>query len=281
MPDSNSQKISTSRLAKSAGIDSRQLFARLVERQWITRTVKEGKNHYALTAKGEFEGGEYQTSDKFGTYIVWPQTLLQHRLLQDMEQPRLSASAIAKHAGLSARLVNLLLQELGWIEPLANGWQTTQLGQRQDGQNRETQEGASYVSWPESLLQQPQLMQMLAQLDIEHITDFALDGRGVSDAGERLLCNWLYLHRLHFAMRRQLKDDCVADIVLPDHALVIQYWGNRPDDRSASALQHKLAAPEAITAAGFRLLEVQPQAILPLDKLLTRELQKAGIRLSK
>ncbi|WP_419811283.1 hypothetical protein [Bacterioplanoides sp.] len=281
MPDSKPKKISTSRLAKLAGIDSRQLFSRLLERQWITRTVKDGKNHYSLTSKGEFEGGEYQTSDKFGTYIVWPETLLEHRLLQDMEQPRLTASSIAKGASLSARLVNLLLQELHWIEPLANGWQTTSRGQALGGQNRETQEGASYVSWPESLLAEKQLQQMLAQLDISQTLPYALDGRNVSDAGERLLCNWLYLHRIHFATQRLLTEDIYADLLLPDHALVIQYWGNRPDDQSAAALQRKLSAPEAISAAGYHCLELQPQAMLALDKWLVRELQKAGVRLLK
>ena len=70
------KKLSTTALAKLLEMDSKQLFELLVERKWMVREKKpDGSNVNKLTAKGEFEGGEYLESKKFGTYIVWPDSI--------------------------------------------------------------------------------------------------------------------------------------------------------------------------------------------------------------
>ena len=277
--NSSASKISTSRLARLANIDSRLLFERLLARQWIVREQQDGKNSYRLTAKGEFEGGEYQTSDKFGTYIVWPPELLQHRLFTGLEEKRLTATALGKASGVPGRLINLLLQQLGWLRSVATGWQVTERGQRRGGETRETKDGASYVSWPGALQEDQYWQQALAQLDQQVGLPRALDGRLVDDCGERLISNWLYLQRVHFAQQWPLSEGLV-DFYLPDIELVILYWGNRQQDKTATALQHKLTRAEALCRAGYVVLELTPMALEELDKRLTRELQKAGLRLS-
>ena len=61
------QKVSTSQLAKRAGIESRKLFDCLHQAKWISRNESDdGSSKWELTAKGEFEGGEYFNSEKYG-----------------------------------------------------------------------------------------------------------------------------------------------------------------------------------------------------------------------
>ena len=71
MKDSEQHKLSTSALAKLLDIPLQQLFGTLRDCGWI-RKVDDG---WVLTAKGEFEGGEYIHSRRYGRYIVWPDAI--------------------------------------------------------------------------------------------------------------------------------------------------------------------------------------------------------------
>ena len=71
------EKLSTTALAKKLDIPVQQLFAVLKDYGWIQRT----QDSWALTPKGEYEGGSYQSSRRYGSYMVWPQPPAQHPLL--------------------------------------------------------------------------------------------------------------------------------------------------------------------------------------------------------
>ncbi|MEE2653555.1 MAG: hypothetical protein VYE54_12590, partial [Pseudomonadota bacterium] len=73
--------LSTSALARQLELPVQQLFATLKDYGWI-RKIDDG---WALTAKGEFEGGRYVNSKRYGRYIVWPPAIIEHRLFQAME----------------------------------------------------------------------------------------------------------------------------------------------------------------------------------------------------
>ena len=285
MPSTSADKLSTSRLAKRAAIDSRQLFERLLARKWLTRTTgPDGKNQYQLTAKGEFEGGEYRESDKFGRYIVWPESLLQHQLLQGLSETMLTATQLGKSASVPARLVNLLLADLGWIEPVASGWQLTAAGERLGAVQKETEQGATYVSWPITLQQLAEWQQSIAQLDPNHSHSVSLDGRQCRSSGERLLANWLYLHRISYACGRLLRlenDDDLSvtvDFYLPQSGLVIEYWGYPDGATGTDFLQQKLQHMELIKQSSYTLLEVREQDLSQLDQILAKALLKLGFK---
>ena len=293
MAEARSQKLSTTRLAKKAGIDSRMLFERLLERQWLTREKGEdGKNHYQLTAKGEFEGGEYLQSEKYGRYIVWPESLLQHRLLATMEEKQLSATALAKPVAAPARLVNLLLAELGWIEAVASGWQLTAVGQSLGGVKKETEQGATYVSWPQTIEQRPDWQAAITQLDPDNPDCRSLDGRQCRNPGERLIANWCYLHRISYACERPVAITALAsqaaedespqtvavDFYLPQPGLIIEFWGYPKGQPSADFLRRKMQRLEQLTAAGLAVSEIREQDLANLDNLLTKALLKLGIK---
>ena len=63
--------LSTSALARKLEIPAQQLFATLKDYGWIQR---QGEG-WLLTPKGEFEGGQYRQSKRFGRYVVWPESL--------------------------------------------------------------------------------------------------------------------------------------------------------------------------------------------------------------
>jgi hypothetical protein len=283
MSEHDSGKLSTTRLAKLTNLDSRKLFERLLERQWLTREKgADGKSQYQLTAKGEFEGGEYRESDKFGRYIVWPASLANHRLLTDIEEKYLTATSLGRSADIPARLINLLLVDLGWIEAIASGWQLTSAGQALGGQAKETAQGATYVSWPVALADNKQWLEAMAQLQPSSNLAISLDGRPFSNDGLRLISNWLYLHRISYAAKRTLvladSDTVVVDFYLPQVSLAIEYWGYGKGEAGADFLKQKVRSQELLKQAEVVLLELQQLDLSRLDEIMARALIRQGLR---
>ena len=124
----NSKQISTSALAKKLGKSTRQMFSDLEALGWIRRV----DGQWQLTAKGEFEQGSFRNSERYGTYIVWPESVLLHRALVNPDDRLISASGIAKKSGLAVSRVNRLLAELGW--------RVTKQGQVVGAEQREDQQ---------------------------------------------------------------------------------------------------------------------------------------------
>lgn len=282
------EKVSTTRLAKLAGLDSRQLFERLLERKWLVRAPSSesgNKSRYRLTAKGKFEGGEYHQSDKFGEYIVWPSELLSHNLLQSFEEKKLTATAIGRVYGVPARLVNLVLAELGWIENSVAGWQATAQGLHLGAEVKESDQGVSYVLWPRELQEQKALCRVMQQLTLTTATTqqewHSLDGRTFSSEGERLIANWLYLHRLSYACQRHviLKDtELPVGFYLPQMSLVIEYCGYHSGDTSPAAIQNQLTRLDALRASSLQLIEIDQSDLANLDAVLSKQLLKSGLK---
>jgi hypothetical protein len=99
--------LSTSALAKRLRLPVQQLFLTLRDYGWIDRRG----NAWVLTAKGELHGGSYQDSDRFGRYIVWPESLVGHPMLQAIESnQRINPGAMRRYYGhLSMLQINQVL----------------------------------------------------------------------------------------------------------------------------------------------------------------------------
>lgn len=69
----NQKYISTTALSKLMNIPTSDLFSRLLELGWIERVT----NTWALTALGKDKGGQFRSDSIRGTWIVWPETLIQ------------------------------------------------------------------------------------------------------------------------------------------------------------------------------------------------------------
>ncbi len=147
-------RLSTTALARKLNIPAQQLFATLRDYGWIERAGES----WILTAKGEFEGGNYQQSRRYGRYIVWPERLDHHPLLAAIESnQRINAASMRRYyPRLHARQINRALAELGLQRHSILGWELTERGRALGGLQEESDNsGAFYVTWPHEIIDNP------------------------------------------------------------------------------------------------------------------------------
>jgi len=273
--------LSTSALARALGKSSRQMFAELEALGWITREDES----WQLTAKGEFEGGCYVESKRFGRYVAWPESVTTHRALVNEDSQLQSASALGKALSLSAVQVNRLLAELGWIKPAIKGWQLTEAGQHLGGrQTEESRTGVPYVLWPNELLSHPALQAVVASVTGESgdtrgsdsTSVPCLDGHQVRSDLLRQIDNWLYLSGVAHAVERRLPIDMdvSADFYIPAARLFIEVWDEQAD---AARLASKMQLKTLCQQHDLNLLVLDAADVDALDDLLARRLLKEGI----
>lgn len=303
-------KLSTTALAKKLGIPSQQLFATLKDYEWIRRAG----DTWSLTPKGEFEGGSYQKSSRYGTYIVWPEKLDQHPLIQAIEQnQRVTAATIATYySQLSTSVINRALAELGLQVHTLMGWELTERGRHLGGQQEHSRtDGAWQVTWPHELVDNPVLHRELNGLS-DHIAGnetisptplgeeqdlfaepsaepsanpqpqsqgsfIALDGRALPTLLQRQVCNWLYLAQIAHASRRALPTEEVlyADFYVPAGSVYIDCWN---EDAPVGELSQRLRKRDVYADLGLKSLEVNAADIDRLDEVLGKGLLAFGLR---
>lgn len=288
MPKTESHKLSTSALAKQLDIPLQQLFVTLRDYGWI-RKLEDG---WALTPKGEFEGGEYVHSKRYGRYIVWPETLPEHPLLRAMEHNRLlSAAQIGRKYGLHAREVRRLFGEIGLLQRGVNGWELTAHGEQIGGLLLDNELSDGEPSWPEMILENGLVAAQLefGQSQYRHTDDdendllanvneyIALDGHRYQSRGEWQICNWLYLAGIVHACHRRLPGNelLYADFWLPEAGVYIEYSG---DERDAHALKSALQRVEIYRLLDWPFIEINADQLADLDEVLTRQLRRRGVR---
>ena len=116
---------------------------------------------FKITKKGEEYGACWHTHVRFGTYIVWPEniSLPDKALTENKEQ--LNATNIAKKYNLSARKINMMFSEIGWIQRYLKGWNITELGIKNGGIQKESpRSGVPFVEWPETIFDSPAFIQL-------------------------------------------------------------------------------------------------------------------------
>lgn len=158
-------RLSTSALAKRLKLPIQQLFVTLRDYGWIERRGES----WALCAKGEIHGGSYQNSKRYGRYIVWPDDITEHPLLQAIESnQRISPGGMRRYfPHLSARQINRVLAELGLVRFSVQGLELTSLGQRFGGrQDRDEESALLVVSWPHELVDDPVIQREFRRLII-------------------------------------------------------------------------------------------------------------------
>ena len=287
--------ISTTALAKALKMSSRKLFVLLKDFEWIRRKDES----WELLEKGLEQGGQYRDTESYGRYIVWPEKLIDHPLLQAAaDATQITASGVGEHFGRSARLTNRVLRELGWIRQTSQGWLLTEAGQALGASQLQTEEGKYYASWPKSLLSEPELVSHFNAINIlqhntddhepdlfesEHITQFSgercfasLDGHVLRTPAEAEVCQWLYLLDLTHAYRRDLGGHVHyhCDFYLPKYGVYIDIWysADKP-----GILAERLAKQQWCTEHQLTLLELNEGDIKDLDTVLPKRLAELGI----
>ena len=178
MADASGAPLSTSALAKRLKLPIQQLFVTLRDYGWIDRRG----NAWALTAKGELHGGSYQDSQRFGRYIVWPETLLEHPLITAIESnQRIFPGGMRRYyPHLSTRQINRALAELGLQRSTRRGHELTELGKRFGGrQDVDEDHALSVISWPHEIVDNPVVHRELHRLASAG-TEAAPSGEGMA-----------------------------------------------------------------------------------------------------
>lgn len=289
-------KLSTSALARKLNIPVQQLFTILKDFGWIQHL---GDN-WTLTPKGEFEGGSYHTSRRYGSYIVWPEALDQHPLLQAIESnQRITAAAMGRYfPRLHTRQINRALAELGLQQHSILGWELTRLGRSWGGlQEESSASGAFYVTWPHEFIDNPvvhrelclQSEQVPAQAAEKLEPDLfmasgeivnacrGVDGHHLRSSLQTSVCNWLYLAQLAHAFQRALpiEELIYADFYLPSGNIYVDCWDA---ETPVGELSGKFRKRELYKELDLRHLEINVGDSDKLDEILGRGLLSFGIR---
>lgn len=287
--------ISTSALSKKLSVPKHNLDEILISLGFIE---KDGQG-FRLTKKGEDNGACWHTHARFGTYIVWPENISLPEEALSGNKEYLNATNIANKYNLSARKINMMLSEIGWIQRYLKGWTITELGKKNGGIEKEnTRSGIPYVEWPESIFDSPAFKAVLNEVqgnageatqekvDKSDKNDFrtkfeakhrATDGHFVRSKAEMLIDNWLYMAEIVHAYERRLpiEEEVYCDFYIPTGKIYIEFWGLENDPKYAD---RKRVKKEIYEKYNFKLIELTDEDVFNLDDVLPKMLLKFGVQ---
>lgn len=282
--------ISTTKLSQKLKIKKQELDEFLFTKQYISKV----NNKVIITAIGKSLGAIYLTHVKYGKYIAWPEEINLNINIDSY----CSATVIGHECNLSARKVNMILSELGWIERYIKGWKVTNLGIKNGGVQKEnSKNGIPYVEWPNSILDKKVFKAIINDLQGSSNTkesldkeesqyDFrskfeakhrATDGHFVRSKAEMLIDNWLYMAEIVHAYERKLpiEEDVYCDFYIPTGKVYIEFWGLENDEKY---LARKQAKKKIYEKYNFKLIELTDEEIFNLDDVLPKMLLKFGVQ---
>jgi hypothetical protein len=300
--------ISTSALSNELDVKSSDLFDKLKTLGWIERK----NDKWTLTNLGKQKGGQTRNNPKFGEYIVWPENISIENGQQKEKPKLLNATAIGNHFDISSQRLNLLLNELGWIEKTVAGWGLTKLGKTIGGKQFEHEtSGGSYVLWPDNVLQNKDLLEqfqetpkekpvskeestIISKSDTDTVDDFrkkyppeyrTKDGHYVRSKAELTIDDSLYLWGIAHAYEKKLPntaENVYSDFHIPSgngrpKAVYIEYWGMENDEKYNQRKNKKI---EIYNQLGLSLIQLNDADIKNIEDSLQKYLLQHGIRVN-
>ncbi|MEP1385598.1 MAG: glycerol kinase [Paraglaciecola sp.] len=265
------------------------MFSKLLEVNFIIRE----SDKWQLTAKGKLAGGKIKTSAKLGNYIEWPENFDLSKLpphqTPDTPIAMITSSKMAEKLGLTAKKLNHIFSELGWLNKSLKGWLATEHGLHQGAlQNEDSRTGIPYVKWPETLTHSPILFGAVQAMSksLANLNDngqetpnkfCSVDGHWVNSESEMLIDNWLYLAEITHAYNRKLpiEEEVYCAFYIPTGKVYIEYWRSNLDIKLQAKKDKKLAIYKENK---FKLIELTGQDIQNLDEVLPRHLLRFGIQ---
>jgi len=256
---SNIKQVSTSALAKKLSISKYQLDELFLAAKYIVKT----DNGYKLTELGIQNSGTIKKHPKYGEYIAWNENIEIPNKLVTQGKEFYSSTKIAAKYNLSARKINMILSEIGFIEKYLKGWTITDLGTKNGGiQKENTKNGIPYVEWDESIFNNSAFLSIIqevkgeagenTQKKIDNSKDSsfrekfvakhrATDGHMVRSKAEMLIDNWLYMAEIVHAYERKLpiEEEVYCDFYIPTGKIYIEFWGLENDPKYAKRKEIK------------------------------------------
>jgi len=290
-----SKQISTSALAKKMSIKKYELDEQLLAAKFIEKNG----DKYILTELGIQNSGATKNHAKFGEYIVWDEDINIPNKLITQGKEFYSSTKIASKYNLSARKINLILSEIGFIEKYLKGWTMTILGSKNGGiQKENSKNGIPYAEWDESIFTNNAFMSIIKEvkgeagettqqkIDDSKDSNFrekfiakhrATDGHMVRSKAEMLIDNWLYMAEIVHAYERKLpiEEEVYCDFYIPTGKIYIEFWGLENEPKYAARKKTKKAIYEKYN---FKLIELTDEEVFNLDDVLPKMLLKFGVQ---
>lgn len=287
--------ISTSALAKKMIISKNKLDEMLLAAKFI---IKDEKG-FSLTDLGIQNSGSIKNHPKFGDYIAWDENIEIPNKLITQGKEFYSSTKIALKYNLSARKINMILSEIGFIEKYLKGWTITVLGSKNGGiQKENSKNGIPYIEWSESIFTSSAFLSVLkevngeagesTQANIDNTKDSnfrekfiakhrATDGHMVRSKAEMLIDNWLYMAEIVHAYERKLpiEEEVYCDFYIPTGKIYIEFWGLENDPKYS---KRKEVKKEIYKKYDFKLIELTDDDVFNLDDVLPRMLLKFGVQ---
>lgn len=199
---------------------------------------------------------------------------------------------------MSAKKINLLLAELGWIEKSeVGGWELTKYGEKYGGIKMEASNGVPYVIWRKELLENKNFqrsigiakgenLELSKKNETGELDDYRLkypanyrtqDGHRVRSKSEALIDDYLYREGIAHAYERKLPidEDVISDFYILKGNVYIEYWGIENDEYYNNRKKQK---QEIYAREGFNLIELTETDIQNIDDSLPKKLRKFGIK---
>jgi hypothetical protein len=292
---------STTALSKELGLNSKELFDKLLSLELIYRK----NDKWCLTSKGMDVGGKIISSVSYGEFIVWPENFNPFDKNYSEQKTFINATKIGEKYEISNQRVNNILSELGYIEEAIKGWKITPLGRNIGGVQREHQSGGTYVIWPDSILTNRVFLKAIRPTEYmsEEKTEIELvssniksenkypstllkskDGHLVRSRAELIIDNLLYDYGLTHAYERELtvEETVRSDFFIPARngkdnkgkAVYIEFWGINDNDKY---LERKKEKQEIYKKHKLNLIELDDSHIDNLDSFLRKAFLKFDI----
>ena len=292
---SDKKLISTSALAKKLSISKQHLDELLLAAKYIVKT----DNGYKLTELGIQNSGTIKNHPKYGEYIAWSNNIEIPNKLITQGKEFFSSTKIAARYNLSARKVNMILSEIGFIEKYLKGWTITTLGTKSGGVQKEnSKNGIPYVEWDETIFSNSAFLSIIQEvkgeagektqkkIDDSKNSNFrdsfpakhrATDGHMVRSKAEMLIDNWLYMAEIVHAYERKLpiEEEVYCDFYIPTGKIYIEFWGLENDPKYAKRKEIKKAIYKKYN---FKLIELTDEDVFNLDDVLPKMLLKYGVQ---
>lgn len=252
------KKISTSALAKKNWVSGKELLEFLekndfikIKKKWIFSSdlIK------VLTILWKENWWELKTWTKYWDYIVWPEDFDPYKKLNIENIKYMSVTELSKIFNVSAKKLNLVISEIGWMESTIKWWKLTKLWESiwwKEFVYEKT--GKEYIRWTEVIIEntilkdslnsdtQPDQKAEITDKELEFRKKFpptcrAKDWHNVRSRGEMLIDNALYEFKLVHAYERKvpIQESMYTDFYLPPQrwgkGVYIEYWGYENEEK--------------------------------------------------
>jgi hypothetical protein len=217
----------------------------------------------------------------------------------------LTSTLLGEHFKLSAKQINRVLLELGWIEKDGNGWKPSALGDKLKAQKILYQKKTPFVVWhpdicksrilqnaikellaievePPMVLQTAPILEEAADKTEGFREKFpptirASDGHMVRSRGEAMIDAFFYENRIVHAYEKlvPIEQTMYCDFYLPELSVYVEFWGMESNPKYKA---RKLKKLELYRLSDLKLIEIKDEHINNLEDYLMSQLVKLGYK---